>query len=302
MIKSWKIMVLCGLAVLFTPQTTPQAEAGIIPWTYNAIFGPVGSTFPLRRTYYGPTHGYYAPPVAPVSGACNTCNYGGYYSAGYAPYYASYNYGCSTCGTGCCDQGCVSGCPGGNCNAYTPATGITPTPVDQGASSPPPTTTFRSARPEVDSEAIDNMDQRNPSNNSRYNEDNEGFQPPSRPNSGSNENNNNSGGDAAPFNPFGGSGSSESLRVPAAPMVPVEQRRTAPKELETNGDLNLPPLRLEPAPVAFDETNVSWNHTPTVQRSQRTARYSIPTVARHVPDSNNPLLPPLPSPLQLVSK
>jgi len=300
MIKSLKMLTLCGLALMVMPAVaTPRAEAGIIPWTYNAIFGPVGSTFPLRRTYRVPAYGFASPAVGACN-TCNTCNYGGiysagYYSAGYTPYYSSYNYG----GT-CCDQGCVSGCPGGNCNAYIPATGQTPTPVDQG-SAPPPTTTFRSARPEVDSDAVDHMNNRDSGRDSRYNEDPDGFETPSRPDS-NNSSNGNGGGDAAPFNPFGGSGSSESLHVPATPSVPVEQRKPAPSDLETNGDLNLPPLRLVPAPVAFDETTVSWTHTPTVQRSQRSARYSIPTVARHVPDSNNPLLPPLPSPLQLVSK
>ncbi len=303
MMKSFPQLAAGALAAVVLLSSGPSAQAGLIPWTYNAIFGPVGSTFAPRGSYYrGAYYGGYAP--AAVGGACNTCNYGagyGYtsnYYSGYAPVYGSsygvsgMSYGngcgCSPCATG----NCVGGCATGNCSSYSPATGTTsvPTPANP---TPTPTQTFQSSKPTVNPEA-------NGNNGSRSTYDEDGFQQPKRSeeNGGSGNNDSSDNSDAPSFNPFG-SNTNESMKIPSAPTVPVEKRKPAPTELESNG-LKLPSLRFQPAPVAVDETNVSFR-TPTRTRSVRTARYNIPQVARQdAPATPAGLLPPLPAPVQLA--
>lgn len=303
MMKSFPQLAAGALAAVVLLSSGPSAQAGLIPWTYNAIFGPVGSTFAPRGSYYrGAYYGGYAP--AAVGGACNTCNYGagyGYtsnYYSGYAPVYGS-SYGVSgmSYGNGCgcspCVTGnCVGGCATGNCSSYSPATGTTsaPTPANP---TPTPTQTFQSSKPTVNPEA-------NGNNGSRSTYDEDGFQQPKRSeeNGGSGSNDSSDNSDAPSFNPFG-SNTNESMKIPSAPTVPVEKRKPAPTELESNG-LKLPSLRFQPAPVAVDETNVSFR-TPTRTRSVRTARYNIPQVARQdAPATPAGLLPPLPAPVQLA--
>lgn len=302
--KSIQKLICCGLSALLLATSGQGVEAGIIPWTYNAIFGPVGSTFGPRRTFYGPMGGAaFFPSSAccnPCSScspctSCNTCNYG----VGYTPYYSSYvpfsgcnacsscssygAFGCSSCGTG--------NCPSGNCGAYIPSSGNTTPQPSNGSTTP--TTTFQSSKPTVNPEALEKMNTNKPGN-STY-DDKEGFQQPTRSNS-------NDSSEAPPFNPFG-SGSTESLKVPTPPLVPVEKREPAPtSEPQGNGELNVPPLRFEPAPVAIGDLRMQWERTPVATRSTRAASYVIPHVARNTPNAAQPFLPPLPAPLQLVGK
>ncbi len=294
-ISSLTKIAVCGLLVL---STTTTADAGLIPWTYNAIFGPVGSTFAAR-----PAYGYTANYGAYNAGAC--C--GNSYTAGYTPYYAGYSgyttnyyaaypttsyYGfsndCSTCGTcntcnygcatNCCTTGCngCANCVGGNCcSGLTSATGTT-TPAPATNQSPTPTTTFKSTEPTLNKDNNTNTD------SSNYDESNNsgGFEMPERNGTDAAPRS-----DAPPFN-FDSSSSRESLKIPA----PVEQ---IPAESGTDA-LRAPRLDLIPAPVAIDETDLSWSVTSTPTRVSRSARFSVPTVARYSPSQMNDLLPPLP--------
>jgi hypothetical protein len=113
----------------------------VIPWVYDAVFGPVGS---LRYgSAYGPTYasygyrgyGYssygYAPTTtvayAPYSyggggcsncGGCSSCGQTAYYSpyASYGGYAQSYYVPNSGCNCSSCAGGNCSSCVGGNCS------------------------------------------------------------------------------------------------------------------------------------------------------------------------------------------
>ena len=71
------------LACVLGASCPSSSEAGVIPWAYDAVFGPVGS---LHRSYYQP---YYA-------------GYSGYTGASYLP--ASYTTGYATNGCSSCQQ------------------------------------------------------------------------------------------------------------------------------------------------------------------------------------------------------
>ncbi len=112
------IVLASGLsAQILAPQ---ESHAGVIPWMYDAIFGPVGSMRPTNG--YAPMTAGYAPMTA---------NYAPYetayapMSAAYVPMstasYGSYGNSCSSCNS--CNQqasyvpsGCSS-CGSGNCSA-----------------------------------------------------------------------------------------------------------------------------------------------------------------------------------------
>ncbi|TWT63461.1 hypothetical protein [Rubinisphaera italica] len=316
MTKSMNRLMMLGVCGLLAVTTTATAEAGIIPWTYNAIFGPVGSTFAAR-----PTYGYGANYGARYGGnACcgTTANYGGNsccgttssygyttsyspYYAGYTPYYAGYssyygsscnncgtcntcNSGCNSCGYGCASNGC-SNCASGDCNSgLTPAAGTTSTP--QSNNSPTPTTTFKSTEPTVNPNAGESSDSKpnyEPSNNEN------GFEMPEQEKKSEDTN-------APKFEGFNNS-SRESLKLPSAPMVPVEQANPEPTQLE---EFRAPRLDLIPAPVAVDDSQISWSVTKAPTRVVRNARYSIPTVARYTPAQLNDLVPPMP--IQVAEK
>ncbi|WP_437202385.1 hypothetical protein [Planctomicrobium sp. SH664] len=138
--------------VLAGPSMPATSEAGIIPWTYNAIFG-YGPIFgggyyggygygaaPYYNAGYPSTIGYPASPGT-ISSYYAPWNmgYGGYaYSAGYGPACGCNPCGCDPCGSGCnaCGTGdCATGnCPGGNCATgncgatYSPSTTPVPDP------------------------------------------------------------------------------------------------------------------------------------------------------------------------------
>ncbi len=112
------LLLACVVGTGF-PSTS---DAGVIPWAYDALFGPVGS---LRRSYSTP---YY-------TGYSGYSGYSGYVGTNYQPAAYSYGYstnGCSSCqqssyysqaqsGCGCSPCGsvygssCGSGCSGGGC-------------------------------------------------------------------------------------------------------------------------------------------------------------------------------------------
>ena len=129
----WKVFVIMARVARFTivlasllslQNLAPQeCHAGVIPWIYDAIFGPVGS---MRPTYgYAPMTASYAPygasyipmtaAYAPVATAgyssygnsCSSCNQ----QASYAPS------GCSSCESGNCSVG--SSCSSCNANSTT---------------------------------------------------------------------------------------------------------------------------------------------------------------------------------------
>lgn len=166
--KIWKILGLSAITSLAGPLSAP-AQAGLIPWAYNAVFG-YGPVFPNRGAPVAYGAGY-----APYYGGAY---YGGGYptsiTSGYSPYYgggmdwsAGYgyggygcatNYGCSPCGSSPCGDACSGqancGCDscGNNCNAGTApplSNGPTPEPIQNQQKPAEPTTqpTYRKDPP-----------------------------------------------------------------------------------------------------------------------------------------------------------
>lgn len=167
-----KVCLAFGCLLTVGMVSPAESEAGIIPWTYNAIFGPsrngpmfYGAGY-APQTYVSNYGGY-----GMSSGACcGTPNYVSYYGtraqarrqsrAAYrwhlinnpqvvgVPYrgfagnsygYASVSYGpgcCSPCGLGGCSTGaCGANCSTGQCGvSYNPATASSPTPDPASAS------------------------------------------------------------------------------------------------------------------------------------------------------------------------
>ena len=104
-----------------------EGHAGVIPWMYDAIFGPVGS---MRPTYgYAPMTAGYTPYSA------------GYIpmSAAYAPMagYGSYGNSCSSCSqqASYVPSGCSS-CGSGNCSAGSSCSSCNTTSTTAGYGSP----------------------------------------------------------------------------------------------------------------------------------------------------------------------
>ena len=87
-LKVWvlSLTMLCGSA--------STSQAGIIPWLYDSIFGPVGVPFQAGYGYrYGANYGaYYGSYGYGAGQCCNTCNT----VANYAP------------ASGCCTTACAS--------------------------------------------------------------------------------------------------------------------------------------------------------------------------------------------------
>lgn len=119
-----RLVLILASGVGFAIGAPDEGQAGIIPWMFDAVFGPVGSMRAQAAGYpmtagYAPNSAGYAP-----------------YSAGYAPYYTGYNSeyvpvttaqyspgGCSTCNS--CNQASYvpssecSTCGSGNCSTGT---------------------------------------------------------------------------------------------------------------------------------------------------------------------------------------
>lgn len=144
-----------------------EASAGIIPWTYNAVFG-YGSPWSGAYGYQGYGYPGYSVGYAPdyMAGRTYTAGYAPYYSAGYAPVYSagypqagcaggcgvSTSYAPSGCGCSPCQNGCSpcsGGCANGDCGVsnYAPSATQEPSPAstDAGTKGTPDssTQTFR---------------------------------------------------------------------------------------------------------------------------------------------------------------
>lgn len=129
------LVLLSGFG--FTSGSAVESQAGVIPWMYDAIFGPVGSMqarrvgYPTSVAYapysagYAPYYGGYSAAYAPVSmagysvpsGGCSTCSQTSYY----VPLEPSCCNECSSCCPGGCATGnCATGnCASGNCSSGT---------------------------------------------------------------------------------------------------------------------------------------------------------------------------------------
>ena len=135
--RTWRFASL--LTLLLVAGTTSAAQAGVIPWTYNAIFGPV--RYPEYGYGYGAGYGYRAPryvvsyapaySYAPVSygyapawsgsSGCSSCSTSYSAPASYAPSYGyGYGSGCGSCGPVTQAPSCGD-CLSGGCST-TPAT------------------------------------------------------------------------------------------------------------------------------------------------------------------------------------
>jgi len=119
------MLLACAVGIGFPA----SSDAGVIPWAYDASFGPVGS---MRRPYYSP---YYTGNVGSVganylpaaysygyaTNGCSSCQQSSYYTQ------AQSGCGCSPCGSSC-GYGCSSGgCASGNCTVNSaPAGSLSP--------------------------------------------------------------------------------------------------------------------------------------------------------------------------------
>lgn len=148
--RSMRVWSSCFIAAICFAADRP-VEAGVIPWMYDAIFGPVGSMH-SRYGYSGMYGAGYAPAPYQVgffggplynpipiggsgmgypapAGGCSSCQ-----TAMYAPGPAMGEFGacCSPCGAGGCGPGGCgpNGCGvAGGCDANVPAG--TPTPLPE---------------------------------------------------------------------------------------------------------------------------------------------------------------------------
>jgi len=157
--------VLCTAILMLGTGVPASAEAGLIPWMYNAVFGPSYAYYGYGAPMYGAAYpgtrvmsSYYSPGWAT-------------YTAGYGPAFSYDAYGSGLAGCGCsspcaacgcangnCSSGnCASGnCAGGNCGAgYAPDINNGPTPEPTQANPPrnPPVAnppTIPSTSPPID--------------------------------------------------------------------------------------------------------------------------------------------------------
>lgn len=116
-----RLVLVLVSGIGFSISAPAESRAGIIPWIYDAVFGPVGSMraqsagYPMTVGYapysagYAPYYSNYNAAYAPVttaqynSGGCSTCN--SCNQASYAP-----SSECGTCGSGNCSTGTCSNC------------------------------------------------------------------------------------------------------------------------------------------------------------------------------------------------
>ncbi|TWT57856.1 hypothetical protein KOR42_12230 [Thalassoglobus neptunius] len=144
--------------------STQPVEAGVIPWTYNAIFGygpafnqaPYGygspaSPAPMYQTGYWPAGNYYTG-YRPRGGTWSPQPYATYYAPLTYTNGAGYVNGCNSCAPCSCSP-CGGPCgAGGPCDVSGSASTVTPSgansPVDSGANySPEPEPTESAPAP-----------------------------------------------------------------------------------------------------------------------------------------------------------
>ncbi len=157
-----RLALLFGTLISVSTAIPGESHAGVIPWVYDAVFGPVGSIrsgagyAPMyagyRNSGYAPMSVAYAPTTAAAYGAygmssgyfpqsasgcsCNQSSayyppaYGSYYGSSQPVYGQSYygNSGCSSCASGNCSTG-GSSMP--MSSGYGPSGVTTPTPDPQ---------------------------------------------------------------------------------------------------------------------------------------------------------------------------
>lgn len=256
-----KLSVLTLGCVMCLSGTT-SADAGIIPWAYNVVFGPPGSWAAMRQARMSGYYGGYAPygyGAAPAyyggdPGACGPC--GQAQSAYYAPAYAMAP-ACSTCNT------CTSGCSTGNCSTGGCASGNCSVNYGSDAS------TGESSDAAGLEKADDKKTFEKPPELPMHGEG-DGFGP-----AGGNEgyDDNKGADDAEKWPP---PVKEEANKIPALESGEdeiIKKRKPAPTG---DGASSSAPV-LQPVDV---KGKVAWRVAPSVNRSVRIARYSIPSVVR----------------------
>ena len=127
--RTWRFASL--LAVALIVGTATASQAGVIPWAYDAIFGPVrypvsGYGSPVYTASYAPTYYASRSGYAPVnygyvssgrSSGCSSCSTSYYAPVNYAP-----SYGCGSCGPvavapSCGSCGVACGTPSSSCDS-----------------------------------------------------------------------------------------------------------------------------------------------------------------------------------------
>ncbi len=163
MARLTRLVLMLASGFSFAMAVPEQTQAGVIPWMYDAIFGPVGSLRAARAgssTYasygyapysasygsYGTAYSGYAPMSAAYGSAaygssgsgCNSCNQTSQYapSTGYDSYYGSS--GCNSCSSGNCSSG--SNCSNCTVNSTPTTSGYGST----GVSGPTPDPNYNS--------------------------------------------------------------------------------------------------------------------------------------------------------------
>lgn len=287
-----KTVAISACMLTVTVGFTSTTQAGLIPWLYDAIFGPVRPGY--GAGYYGAGYfgGYpatygvgYAPLISPAYSPCGPA--GCPTTVGYAP-------ACSPC-VAAYDPCAGGACPGGNCfvppatTTSTPIGGPAPTPADGPlpAYEGPPRTFGPSEPP------LPPADQQSPMND-------EGFyprQPANEPETGP-----------------------ESIEAFDFPNEAIPERQPAPMNLPDDGaaapnseenrneasadDVNLnggPGLFRLPAPQFDLEDKITWRVVPERTRLAVRAHFEAPVVVRSRVDVNADWTP-VPTETKVVSK
>lgn len=270
-----KNLTIAALGCLICVSDQAPAQAGVIPWAYNAVFGPPGSMAAMRQArrsgYYAgyAPYGYAATPMyrAPMAAPCGPC--GQAQMSYYAPMVAS----CSTCNSGCATGNCASG----NCSANyggfeDPAESADDAGLEKADEAAGGTTWDESDMPPDLPPVKD--DEFVPSGTT-----DEGYDADKK-------------GDAelwpAPIK-------EEARKIPmgTGDDILIEKREPAPIPANDDTDASsssLPILK----PIDAD-SKVTWRVAPTASRFVRVARYSLPSVARvqHTPVEFRVLVPAL---------
>lgn len=291
---SLRSLLLCLACCL----STASVEAGVIPWTYNAIFGtgPMYSGWggwgaPYGGGYAGygygwgggyPMAGYYGGYAAPSYGVA----YGPSLSYGYGAYPAVSN--CSSCATatvnyapacgsdcGLCNSGCGSECNAGcgNCSSgtstYSPEpdsnSNVQPTPA--GTPSTPPKDDFGPTQ----NRNNDNTDDVGPSTGT----DARGFELPARAPANFGEDSVFPSDSVAPASGGSASPSGGTIAPMEDDITPSGGSTITP---EANPFINrFEPERIEPLDI---EPAVATTTMPIRRRTSFTTRYRVPTAVR----------------------
>ncbi len=272
-LSHWTSVALCSLSLVAFSAT--ESNAGVIPWMYDAIFGPVGSPYyagyaPLGGGFYG-------------ARACGSCGPRlGRRAAFYGPAFygpvTSYSVGCSTgrCSTGTCSTGdcSTSGCstayyvsPGGNLmlSSGSCATGSCGTTYSANYESLQPEPAKLGELQSVPAKKAPQTFSNEPATKPMTTED-DGFRPRQSGEEAPKE--------TAPFE-------TDAFKVP----TPAAEEKTpelapVPKKIEEGKDAGSDGVQI---PTLNLDRKVAWRWTPTRERTTLRADFRTPRVARHVP-------------------